>query len=272
MITRRVFNQGLMALALTGLSRHVLAVEAGAKSQRLSYALGYGKLISDPDAVLDLPAGFSYQIISDLGDIMSDGLKVPDRADGMGCLPLDEDRVVLVRNHELSPPKPGQDNTSYSDKIKLDFAYDINSQEQPLPGGTSNLIYNLRTKRLENQFMSLIGTIRNCSGGITPWNTWLTCEESVLKASDEISQDHGYVFEVPASATSLVEAKPIKEMGRFNHEAACVDPRTSIVYLTEDRNDSLFYRFIPNTLENLHAGGRLQALALVKSDKFDTRN
>lgn len=272
MITRRVFNQGLMALALTGLSRHVLAIEAGAKSQRLSNVLGYGKLISDPDAVLDLPAGFSYQIISDLEDIMSDGLKVPDRADGMGCLPLDEDRVVLVRNHELSPPKPGQDNTSYSDKIKLDFAYDINSQKQPLPGGTSNLIYNLRTKRLENQFMSLIGTIRNCSGGITPWNTWLTCEESVLKASDEISQDHGYVFEVPASATSLVEAKPIKEMGRFNHEAACVDPRTSIVYLTEDRNDSLFYRFIPNTLENLHAGGRLQALALVKSDKFDTRN
>lgn len=272
MISRRTFNQGLVALALSGLSRHVLAVQAGLASQSLSKTLGYGTLISDPNEVLDLPAGFSYQIISALGDMMSDGLEVPDRADGMGCLPLDEDRVVLVRNHELSPPKPGQNNASYTAEINLDFAYDINRQKQALPGGTSNLIYNLKTKRLEKQFMSLIGTIRNCSGGITPWNTWLTCEESVLKASDEISKDHGYVFEVPASANSLLEAKPIKEMGRFNHEAACVDPRTSIVYLTEDRNDSLFYRFIPNTPEKLHAGGRLQALVLVQSEKFDTRN
>ncbi|AGH44424.1 alkaline phosphatase PhoX [Paraglaciecola psychrophila] len=120
--------------------------------------------------------------------------------------------------------------------------------------------------------MSLIGTIRNCPGGITPWNSWLTCEESVLKASDEIGRNHGYVFEVPANTASLVKAKPILEMGRFNHEAAAVDPHTNIIYLTEDRNDSLLYRFIPKTPNDSYAGGHLQALAIIQDAKFDTHN
>jgi secreted PhoX family phosphatase len=272
MVSRRMFNQGLVALAFTGLSRHIFAGEAGLVSQLLSKTLGYGTLVSDPEGMLDLPAGFSYHAISSLGETMSDGLAVPDRADGMGCFPLDKDRVVLVRNHELSPSNITQDALSNVDKINLDFAYDINSQQHALPGGTSNLIYNLKTQRLERQFMSLIGTIRNCSGGITPWNSWLTCEESVLKASDEIGQDHGYVFEVPADASALIKARPIIGMGRFNHEAACVDPNTNIIYLTEDRHDSLFYRFIPKTPQNLHAGGRLQALAVMQEAKFDSRN
>jgi secreted PhoX family phosphatase len=150
-----------------------------------------------------------------------------------------------VRNHELPPSSLSQEVLADADKINLDFAYDINSKQQALPGDTSNLIYELKTKCLERQFMSLIGTIRNCSGDITPWNSWLTCEESVLKASDEIGQDHGYVFEVTANANSLIKAKPIVDMGRFNHEAASVDPNNNIIYLTEDRNDSLLYRFIP---------------------------
>ena len=36
----------------------------------------------------------------------------------------------------------------------------------------------------------------------------------------------------------LLRSVPLVAMGRFNHEAACVDPVTGIVYLTEDRGDS----------------------------------
>jgi secreted PhoX family phosphatase len=61
-------------------------------------------------------------------------------------------------------------------------------------------------------------------------------------------------------------------MGRFNHEAVAVDPRTGIVYLTEDRGDSLIYRFIPNTPGRLLNGGKLQALAIAEQKSFDTRN
>ena len=63
---------------------------------------------------------------------------------------------------------------------------------------------------------------------------------------------------------------PLTAMGRFNHEAACVDPRTGIVYLTEDRDDSLLYRFIPNAKGELAKGGRLEALAI--DGVADSRN
>ena len=47
-------------------------------------AAGYGPLQPDPAGVLDLPIGFSYRVISRMGDAMSDGGTVPDRGDGMG--------------------------------------------------------------------------------------------------------------------------------------------------------------------------------------------
>jgi hypothetical protein len=61
-------------------------------------------------------------------------------------------------------------------------------------------------------------------------------------------------------------------MGRFNHEAVCVDPRTGIVYQTEDRGEGLIYRFIPNEKERLIKGGRLQALRAIDRKSLDTRN
>jgi secreted PhoX family phosphatase len=61
-------------------------------------------------------------------------------------------------------------------------------------------------------------------------------------------------------------------MGRFNHEAVGVDPRTGIVYQTEDRSDSLIYRFMPARRGELAAGGRLQVLAVRDKATCDTRN
>ena len=80
----------------------------------------------------------------------------------------------------------------------------------------------------------------------------------------DASKRHGFVFEVPAYATALVDPIPLTAMGRYSHEAAAVDPATGIVYLTEDTGDSLFYRFLPNTRGELGKGGRLQALALIE--------
>ena len=95
--------------------------------------------------------------------------------------------------------------------------------------------------------MSLAGTIRNCAGGSTPWGSWISCEETFVGKSKNLKKEHGYNFEVPATLTpSLANPIPLVDMGRFNHEAVCVDPKTGIVYQTEDRNDSCIYRFIPN--------------------------
>ena len=82
------------------------------------------------------------------------------------------------------------------------------------------------------------------------------------------SIQHGYVFEVPHDGVS--DAKPIKAMGCFVHEAVAVDPRTGIVYQTQDSAQAGLYRYIPKTRGRLSEGGRLQMLAVDGRRNFDT--
>lgn len=261
---RRDFAKGLAALAFTGLSACM------SRPGGLSVAApeGWpGPLVDDPAGLLDLPAGFSYRVISKFGDAMDDGHVVGDNADGMGCFAVFPGVVALVRNHELSPD---QRNKGPFQGRQVERAFDRAKDGLPLPGGTSTIHYDLRRQAVVRQYASLAGTIRNCAGGATPWGSWLTCEENVSKAGVALGQDHGWVFEVPVSAQGLVHPVPLRAMGRFNHEAAAVDPRTGIVYLTEDRDDCLFYRFLPESKGELAKGGRLQALAM--PGVTDTRN
>jgi secreted PhoX family phosphatase len=272
-LSRRLF----MAGAATSVAFSGFAERSGAQSPAtyLNEVYGYGPLQKDPNSIFDLPQGFAYQVISQAGETMSDGFLAPHKMDGMGCIPLGGDRVALVRNHELKPEDGNFGPFGYKRRLAPKFergrAYDVGADDIPLPGGTTTLVYNTRSRQLESQHLSLVGTSINCSGGITPRGTWLTCEETTLRAGKTAKQDHGWVFEVPANARGLAAPTPIKAMGRFRHEATCTDPRTGIVYLTEDSDDGLFYRYLPNDRNNLLAGGRLQALGFT-GEPADTRN
>ena len=239
-------------------------------------------LVKDSNGILDLPLGFTYSIISKEGDIMNDGLLVPPSADGMTCLELSKDRVILIRNHEighvpilstfLKNNYYGENYQSYKDK-NADKFYDIDNKKTHCFGGTTSIVYNLKTQKKESEYLSLAGTLVNCSGGKTPWNTWISCEETVRKEGEGITKNHGYNFEVfPSLEPSLTHAIPLKDMGRFRHEGIAFDKTNGYVYQTEDRSDGLFYRFIPNVKNKLSKGGKLQVLSFKGFRGVDTSN
>ena len=269
--TRRGFVTGLSATAVGFAGMKLLwASEASAQP----VAAGYGPLVADPQRLLDLPHGFSYRVVSREGDRMSDGLRTPAAFDGMACFPLraSPGRVALVRNHEIWPNMTDGGAFTPGSAFPRQKIFDFAADGTPKLGGTTTLVWDLRRQRLERSHLSLAGTCGNCAGGPTPWGSWLTCEETIDKAAPLVGRPHGWVFEVPSAATAPVDPVPLTAMGRFVHEAAAVDPASGIVYLTEDRPDSLFYRFLPAARGALARGGRLQALGLVDDRERDLRN
>lgn len=239
---------GAMSIALAGSLDTIFQTTAGAD---VGAAYGYGPLLPDPKGVLDLPEGFSYKVLSVEGDPIKPGVVVPGDHDGMAAFPAGRPgRVRLVRNHEAADD--GTKAVAAPELVYDPVAY----------GGTTTLEVD-RYAELVWQDVSLAGTADNCAGGATPWGTWLTCEET--EGFDGETKSHGWVFEVdPAGRETVPE--PIKPLGRFSHEAVCIDPRTHVAYLTEDDSDpfGLFYRFLPRRRHGgyhaYRAGGRLEAM------------
>lgn len=262
MVTRRRFLGRLGAITASGLgllgSRLALAEARGGPRA----VTGYGTLEPDPRGLLDLPPGFAYRIISRVGDAMDDGLVVPGLPDGMFAFPGGAGRTRLLRNHELLPNSEATAFRSMSGSLgasRLARIYDPAAGR----GGVTTLVYDTRSGKVEEQFLSLAGTLRNCSGGDTPWGSWISCEEITIRAGVfGAARDHGYNFEVPAQAGGLVAAVPLRGMGRFNHEAVAVLDPSGVTYQTEDQPDGLIYRFLPHRPGRLAEGGRLQALVV----------
>ena len=277
MLNRRRFLQSILAAAASP------SMLQGCESAHILPNLSEN-LVADPNRILDLAPGFEHRVVSRWGSRMDDGLIVPGIHDGMAAFPGEDGRIILVCNHEQDHTH--RDYSAFGDaypsvpKAVKDRMYDKGSGRSPGLGGTTTTIWNPATGKTERQHLSLAGTEYNCAGGQTPWGSWLSCEECFEDAGRKRwkgftlirDQNHGYVFEVPASETGLVDPQPIKAMGRFEHEACAVHDETGIVYMTEDRHHGLFYRYIPNVPGKLLEGGKLQALAIVEEPSLKTHN
>ena len=202
---------GLLAARLIGPDWLDPAVAATA-----SDATRYGPLGAIPDEHgLLLPEGFRSRLIGIGGDPVA-GTSYPwvPFPDGAATYATDQGGWIYVANAEVGYPGKGG-----AGAVRFD------------PSG-----------RIVDAYPILEGTTMNCSGGSTPWGTWLSGEE----------MDKGLVWECDPSGRRAAEPRPA--MGSFPHECAVADPARRVLYLSEDHPEGLLYRFRPTTWGDLGEG------------------
>lgn len=215
--TRREFivlGVGGVATAALGTAvwREFLTSDSSGGGGGGSAAAGYGPR-RPPDANgIRLPEGFEARVVARGNEtVAGTGYSWHEASDGMATFPAEDGGWILVSNSEM-------------------------------PDGGASAIRFDRDGEVADAYRILSDTEENCSGGGTPWGTWLSCEEV----------DHGMVWECDPTGRRAAVSRPA--MGVFKHEAAAVDPRGRRIYLTEDIEDGGFYRFSPERWPDLSAG------------------
>lgn len=96
---------------------------------------------------------------------------------------------------------------------------------------------------------TVIGTLNNCASGMTPWGTYLTCEETTDNYLDPSQNPKGYGWVVEIDPQGVFPPVKRTALGRFDHEntAYLLDAdNTLAIYQGDDSTPGCVYKFVPS--------------------------
>lgn len=154
------------------------------------------------------------------------------------------------------------ENMTNSSKGHLSINHETN------PGGLSmlDIRYNPSTEKWlvdssrAIDFTSLIKTDRPCSGGVTPWETVITCEETYAlgDANGDGYEDVGWNVQIDPKINRIKAGDGSLEklwaMGRMNHENLVLASDSLTAYYGEDAGAGNVYKFVANNKMNMSSG------------------
>ncbi|MDR4892464.1 MULTISPECIES: alkaline phosphatase PhoX [unclassified Chryseobacterium] len=194
---------------------------------------------------LIIPAEHKYQLILKEGDSYTEG---------GGLVGGQNDFTAYV-------PKTGSSTNGY-----LSVNHETN------PGGvtmaeinynaTSKLWQLTKSRAVSFSDPSLVQTIRNCSGGITPWGTVVTAEESVTSndVNNDGYKDYGWLVEIDPATAQVISKNAdgtkgkLWQMGIMNHENVVINNAGTVAYYGEDGGTHMVYKYVMDTPNDLSSG------------------
>lgn len=127
---------------------------------------------------------------------------------------------------------------------------------------TSKLWELTRSRAVSFSAPSLVQTIRNCSGGVTPWGTIVTAEEQTT--SNDVNadgmRDYGWLVEIDPVTAQVISQNAdgskgkLWQMGIMNHENVVINNAGTIAYYGEDGGTHMVYKYVMDTPNNLSSG------------------
>lgn len=187
--------------------------------------------LGEPDANgVRTAAGFSTRVVAVANqDPAGSGNLWHIFNDGAGVVPLDNGGWIYCSNSEV----PGFGSIGFA-VPQLATPANLLEGFTPGMGGASSLVFDPNGQVVDS-YPILSGTTFNCAGAVTPWKTWLSCEEIPT----------GLVWE--CDPLGLMPARSLPALGMFSHEAVAIDAERRLLYMTEDTPDGRFYRFVPSS-------------------------